>query len=717
MQNNSVKFKIFLMPFLLAIVFILPIFVFAQLNPFDIKFPISELGNCGSMEECKSYCDEPANARVCFEWAKNQGLVKEPPRSEDKFQKKAEEFLTENAGPGGCSSFESCDSYCGRPENNEECFRFAKEHGLMPPEELKRVERETEKRAGPGGCRSREECDAFCRNPDNAETCLNFAVERGDLDQEEADFMMQRMREHERFSKESPRGPEDFRPSGPRPPEINQERARQVLEEIGGPGGCKTMQECDDFCGTPENGEICLNFAVEHNLMPPEEAKRAKNMMAAEGPGGCRGRQCEDYCENPEHGEECLNFAVKQGFMDPQEAERAKKFMELAKKPGPGGCQGKEQCDAFCRQPGNGEACMNFAIENGLMPPEEIERMKQEREIIKKLESQVEKQGGPGGCRGHQECQQYCSDLAHFDECAAFAVNNGMMRPDEAKMKLKEFIDVGERKFERFGPPGAEFGPPPEMMQQPQGEMMPQEKGMMPSENMMQSQGRFAPPRGQFGPPPGLEQKFEERFKMFQEQMQRFEKRGDYCSDPAHFEECRGPKPSESMMPPQGMIPPEGSEMMGQPGVTPGNRQGFPGMPPTEFPGQSGEFPGSGEFPPSEKFREGIMPFQGMQPPQGEFKQAMPDGRQEFESFIQEEGEFKSFYSPGGFKPPSEGMMQQPQGEMMPYQSAPPYQGMMPPEGMMSPAPMMSPPPPPPPTSQIQSSFGILLYPFLEILK
>ncbi|MEK7595951.1 MAG: hypothetical protein AAB564_00125 [Patescibacteria group bacterium] len=698
------------MPFLLAIVFILPIFVFAQLNPFDIKFPISELGNCGSMEECKSYCDEPANARVCFEWAKNQGLVKEPPRSEDKFQKKAEEFLTENAGPGGCSSFESCDSYCGRPENNEECFRFAKEHGLMPPEELKRVERETEKRAGPGGCRSREECDAFCRNPDNAETCLNFAVERGDLDQEEADFMMQRMREHERFSKESPRGPEDFRPSGPRPPEINQERARQVLEEIGGPGGCKTMQECDDFCGTPDNAETCLNFAVEHNLMPPEEAKRAKNMMAAEGPGGCRGRQCEDYCENPEHGEECLNFAVKQGFMDPQEAERAKKFMELAKKPGPGGCQGKEQCDAFCRQPGNGEACMNFAIENGLMPPEEIERMKQEREIIKKLESQVEKQGGPGGCRGHQECQQYCSDLAHFDECAAFAVNNGMMRPDEAKMKLKEFIDVGERKFERFGPPGAEFGPPPEMMQQPQGEMMPQEKGMMPSENMMQSQGRFAPPRGQFGPPPGLEQKFEERFKMFQEQMQRFEKRGDYCSDPAHFEECRRPMMSPGINP----------EMMGQP-------KEFPGMPPREFPGQPGEFPGSGEFPSPERFREGIMPSQEMMPPkeiisprrefEGEF-------RQEFESFRPRE-EYQSFSAPNNFLSPApegimqpqkiapfEGMMQQPQGEIIQPQSIMPLQEIMQPQ-MMQPIIL----PETAPTSQVPSSFGILFYPFLEFLK
>lgn len=711
MQNNSVKFKLFLMPFFLAMVFIFPIFVSAALNPFDIKFPILELGNCGSMEECKSYCDEPVNAKVCFEWAKNQGLVKESPaRPDDKFQEKAEKLLAENAGPGGCVSFESCDAYCTRPENNEECFRFAKEHGLMPPEELKKVERRMEKIVGPGGCRSREECDVFCRNPNNAETCLNFAVEKGDLDREEADFMLQRMREHERFLKEIPEGPEDFRPSGPRPPEIDREKGQKILEEIGGPGGCKTMAECDDFCETPGNDEICLNFAIEHNLIAPEEVKRAKNMMAAEGPGGCRGRQCEDYCENPEHGEECLNFAVKQGFMDPQEAEKARKFIELAKKLGPGGCQGKQQCDAFCRQPEHGEECMNFAVENGLMPPEEIERMKREREIVKKLESQVEKQGGPGGCRGNQECQQYCSNLAHFDECAAFAVNSGMMRPDEAKMKLKEFIDVGERKFERFGPPGAEFGPPPGMM--PQGEMVPQE-GMMQPQGMMLPgfQGRFAPPGGQFGPPPGLEKEFEERFKIFEEHRQKFEERGDYCSDPAHFEECRGPMPM---------------------------------MPPSEFPGRPEEFPGSGEFLPPERFREDMMPSgsEGMMQPQGmmrpqmmlseemfkekfeefkddsfgrefenEFRQIMPDGRQGFESFGPKE-EYQSFSEPNRFMPYApERMMQQPQGEMMQQPQGEMIQPMMQ-------QPMMPlPPAPTAPTSQIQSSFGILFYPFLELLK
>ncbi|MBI2628055.1 MAG: hypothetical protein HYW71_01300 [Candidatus Niyogibacteria bacterium] len=637
-------------------------FVFAQLNPFDIKFPISELGNCGSMEECKSYCDEPANAKVCFEWAKNKGLAKEPPpQQKDKFERKAEDFLTKNAGPGGCSSFESCDAYCRRPENGEECFRFAKDHGLMPPEELKKIEKEMENRIGPGGCRSRQECDSFCRNPDNSEVCLNFAVKKGDLDQEEADFMMQRMREHEKFSKEMPREREDFKPRGPQPPEINRQKAQQLLEEIGGPGGCKTMKECDVFCGTPGNDDICFNYAIENNLMSPEQAGKMKNMMTVAGPGGCRGRECETFCENPEHGEECLNFAEKQGFMGPQEVKEARKFMELAKKPGPGGCQGREQCDAFCRQPEHNQECMNFAVENGLMPPEEIQRMEQEMKIMKKLEGQ----GGPGGCRGQQECQQYCADLAHFEECAAFSVNSGMMRPDEAKMRLKEFIDTDERKFERFGPPGAEFGPPPGFEQRP-------------GEGLNQPQERFAPPRGEFGPPQGFNEKFDERFKMFEGHIQEFKERGDYCADPAHSAECRGPMP----MP---LPSREGSEMMGQP-------REF-GMPPREFPGKPEEFPGSNEFFPPERFREGEMPPTGMTQPQ---EMMQP----------------REMMPPQGIMP-SEGMTQ------------PQIQPIMPPPGMTQPQEMMQPiemiqpmtPLPTAPSSQIPSSFGILLYPFLELLK
>ena len=48
-------------------------------------------------------------------------------------------------------------------------------------------------------------------------------------------------------------------------------------------------------------------------------------------------------------------------------------------------------------------------------------------EKFKAIDEKVKTQGGPGGCRGEEECRAYCSDTSHFDECAAFAVNEGFL--------------------------------------------------------------------------------------------------------------------------------------------------------------------------------------------------------------------------------------------------------------------------------------------------
>ena len=52
-------------------------------------------------------------------------------------------------------------------------------------------------------------------------------------------------------------------------------------------------------------------------------------MMKGEMPGGCKSKeQCENYCEDGEHSEECANFAVKAGFMNQEEHEMFKKPAE-----------------------------------------------------------------------------------------------------------------------------------------------------------------------------------------------------------------------------------------------------------------------------------------------------------------------------------------------------------------------------------------------------
>ena len=59
-----------------------------------ITFPITELGNCTSKEQCKTFCDDPANHDSCIAFAESRGLM-----SEEEV-KIAREIGTQK-GPGG----------------------------------------------------------------------------------------------------------------------------------------------------------------------------------------------------------------------------------------------------------------------------------------------------------------------------------------------------------------------------------------------------------------------------------------------------------------------------------------------------------------------------------------------------------------------------------------------------------------------------------------
>src|SRR3989344_8812206 len=192
---------------------------------------------------------------------------------------------------------------------------------------------------GPGGCMG-SECRRYCADATHREECVQFAKEHN----------------------LTPRG--ELRPNIRRPeidePQIDEERAMRVVEERGGPGGCKTKDECRAFCDAEGNMETCLAFAAEHNLMPPEELERARKMMTTGGPGGCRGMACRAYCENPDHAEVCLAFAEEQGFMPKEEVEKARKLMNAT---GPRGCRGIE-CKRRREDPAHQKKCLEVALED-----------------------------------------------------------------------------------------------------------------------------------------------------------------------------------------------------------------------------------------------------------------------------------------------------------------------------------------------------------------
>lgn len=510
-----------------------------------IIFPVAELGNCADQNACKAYCDDLAHKDACIAFARAHGLIS---REDEQRAKNLPKI-----GPGGCTSGDECKTYCDDPANETECASFAATHDIKVKkgEEVRERARLIRELGGPGQCQSEGECRVFCENPAHHGECLAFAEK------------------HDLIGKEKIRA------------------AKKVME-VGGPGGCKEEKECRAYCENPDNTEECVKFGEEHGLISPEEAARIKKMPAV-GPGGCTGEQCKTYCDDPDHFEECIAFAEQNGLMLKEDVERARMF---GNKPGPEGCRG-EQCRDFCERTENQDVCFQFAVENNLIPQDEIERVKKfkaieqrggpggckgeachsycenpahqdecfafakknglipEREIKmmeqgRELAKKVMEVGGPGGCASEKECKTYCSDPSRVEECLAFAVEQGGMHKEDAKEKLREFIQrAGEGIKPMIGRQGTTTDERFKQMEEKRFERFEQFReleGQFRKPEMMMQNGFPNGPGGCQGPEVCIK----------------------YCSDPKHRDECAKFNPSVGGLPPGELF------KQTEPGVTAG---------------------------------------------------------------------------------------------------------------------------------------------------
>jgi hypothetical protein len=249
-----------------------------------------------------------------------------------------------------------------------------------------------------GNCANPDACKAYCDLPENVVACVDFGEKHNLIPKEEI------------------------------------KNARKFIESgSSGPGGCSGKEECEAYCDNMDNMDECIDYAIKNDLMPPHELEEARKVQAAikrgVKPPPCGSKaSCDVYCEKPENMEVCMNFAIEAGFMDEEEMANAEKMISALKrgvKPPP--CQGKEACDAYCSEPANMEVCMTFAIEAGLMSPQEQAESKRMLEAIKKGVL-------PPKCGGREECDIYCSQEEHFEECTNFAVAAGFMSEEDAEM-------------------------------------------------------------------------------------------------------------------------------------------------------------------------------------------------------------------------------------------------------------------------------------------
>lgn len=374
-------------------------------NPFNIKFPIPELGNCGSMEECRVYCDESQNIDSCISYGEKHGLIK---KEEAKEAQKFTESIRKRDFPlPDCDSHESCGRKCGLPENREACFKWAKERGFVKEEDrpepnIKEPEINKEKAlqaiqtdGGPGGCGSFEACGKFCSgsDPKNHKACFEYAKKHNLM------------------------------------PESEIRRAEKFMEKPG-PGGCQG-EACRDYCEKPANHDECFNFAKENGFISEEEIERIEkfkankgNLESFGGPGGCKDEEeCHKYCSEPEHTQECIDFAKNSGFIRHEEAEeRFEKFKgrienveDFRKYEHREGSDGQFQGDYQGRQEEQGD---DRYRQRPPMPPSV--------------------QDGPGGCSRPEECIKFCSQPENAEKCGQFRSKKHEQRNEQKDEQPRE---------------------------------------------------------------------------------------------------------------------------------------------------------------------------------------------------------------------------------------------------------------------------------------
>lgn len=198
-------------------------------------YPIPELGNCASKQECFYYCEIPANKPAC--WSYDQFVLGKQVLGDATTSAAREQEIRTHGVTfpipelGNCANITECKAFCDKTENRTTCQSFAQSHGITKPFPTP-IDQQTllAKAKEILGCNSIEECKAFCSVVDNREKCQSLARSVGIQ-------------------------PE---PTRQVPPDIFDAAQRDL--------GCDSLTSCKEVCSKQENFQKCQDFAQKHNL-------------------------------------------------------------------------------------------------------------------------------------------------------------------------------------------------------------------------------------------------------------------------------------------------------------------------------------------------------------------------------------------------------------------------------------------------------------------
>lgn len=453
-------------------------------------------GGCRG-DACRAYCEDQTHVAECLQFAEENGfLPKEELERAKKFVK-----ISQEGGPGGCRG-DQCRAYCGDPAHQEECFEFAKNQGIINPEDEKsfeagrKIRKKMEETGGPGGCKNEDECRSYCTDSSRVEECIAFGAAHGGIPEEEVRKMLSQFQQN-RFEGQSQFGhsfrpPEEFRRFEEEGFQRFQE-FRQLEEHFR--GGAFPGQSFDGPEGIPFGGPEGRPFDEPHREFP-SGVGGAPTEGGFVGPGGCASpSECIKYCS--EHKEECFSFGP------PGEPSRV---------PPEGGIPpGRGEPRSFQGFPGQQprlRSGITREIKPDELPSDFHQKSEEERQQFFRQKFEEFQGRSPGDQFPHDE-RNFPGRPGQFEGSRPFPGRPGEFpgRPEEFRGEPRTFPGQAGSAFppEGFRSPEG-FHPPegflhPEFPSQFQNQPIPQEGGVPPPGSFSQPSGEFHP----FSPPPSGE--------------------------------------------------------------------------------------------------------------------------------------------------------------------------------------------------------------------
>ena len=216
-------------------------------------------GGCTRKESCDAYCGVETHINECSDFAVKAGFMT---KEEAEMMKK-----TGGKGPGNCKSREACDAYCKDEAHIDECIDFAVKAGFLSAEEAE-MAKKYKITSGPGGCKGKAECEAFCVV--NQETCFQFAKDHGMLSEED----LRNIEQQKDFTVSLDNAPPEWlacMEKELRPAFFERYKNHKFTQEEANSPAMKAAQEkCGDLMGQDNRKEfeVCLGKATcaEFNL-------------------------------------------------------------------------------------------------------------------------------------------------------------------------------------------------------------------------------------------------------------------------------------------------------------------------------------------------------------------------------------------------------------------------------------------------------------------